>query len=180
MKQANIKFTYHDYLQLPDEKRYELVEGELFVVPAPNLYHQQILGKLWTSIYNHARANHRGEVFLAPCDVVLCEFTVVQPDLVFVASEHMAILTDANIQGPPDLVVEILSPSTGQRDLGIKRNLYAKYSVPEYWIVDPDAKTVEVLSLTETGYRTEVIVTRTGTLNSPLLTALDLALTDIF
>ena len=156
------------------------MEGELFLVPAPYLHHQQILGKLWTSVYTHAKAKHLGEVFLAPCDVVLCEITVVQPDLLFVSSEHQGILTDANIQGPPDVIAEILSPSTRQRDLGIKRNLYAKYGVLEYWIVDPDAKTVEVLSLTETGYRTFVIVPRTGTLNSPMFPALNLALTDIF
>src|SRR4030042_3933114 len=125
MKQANIKLTYHDYVQLPDDKRHELVEGELFLVPAPNLYHQQILGKLWTSIHTHAKANHLGEVFLAPCDVVLCEITVVQPDLLFVSSQRQGILTEANIQGSPDLVVEILSPSTRQGDLGIKRHLYA-------------------------------------------------------
>jgi len=180
MKQANIKLTYHDYVQLPDDRRYELVEGELILVPAPNLYHQQILGELWTSICTYAKANHLGKVFLAPCDVVLCEITVLQPDLLFVSREHQGILTDANIQGSPDLVVEILSPSTRQRDLGIKRNLYAKYGVREFWIVDPDVKAVEVLSLTETGYRTIVIVPQTGTLNSPLFPALNLALTDIF
>ncbi len=180
MKQANIKLTYHDYVQLPDDKRYELVEGELFLVPAPRLYHQRILGKLWTSLYSHAEANQLGEVFLAPCDVLFSEATVVQPDLLFVSCERKGILTDANIQGSPDLVVEILSPSTGQRDLGLKRNLYARYGVREYWIVDPDAKTIEVLSLTETGYRTDAVVPWTGTLNSPLFPALDLALTHIF
>jgi Uma2 family endonuclease len=180
MKQANIRFTYRDYLQLPDDKRYELVEGEFFLVPAPSLYHQQILGKLWTSIYNYAKANRLGEAFLAPCDVVLCETTVVQPDLVFVSDEHRGILTEANIQGPPDLVVEILSPSTGQRDLGLKRNLYARYGVREYWIVDPDAGTIEVLALTESGYRPKIVVPRTGMLNSILFPTLNLPLADIF
>jgi Uma2 family endonuclease len=180
MKQANIKLTYHDYVQLTDDKRYELVEGELFLVPAPNLRHQTILGKLWTSLHTHAEANHLGKVCLAPCDVVLCEITVVQPDLLFVSSERRGILTDANVQGAPDLVVEILSPSTGERDLGIKRNLYAKYGVREYWIVDPDAKTVEMLSWSDAGYRTEGVVSQTCTLNSPLFPTLNLALTNIF
>jgi Uma2 family endonuclease len=180
MKPAKIKLTYHDYVQLPDDKRYEIVEGELFLVAAPHLCHQRILGKLWTLLYTHAKDNHLGEVFLAPCDVVLSEITVVQPDLLFVSGEHQGILTDANIQGSPDLVVEILSPSTKQRDLGLKRNLYARYGVLEYWIVDPDAKTVEVLSLTETGFRTHSIVPRTGLLRSPLFPALNLALNDIF
>ena len=180
MKPANIKLTYHDYVQLPDDKRYEIVEGELFLVPAPHLYHQQVVGRLWMSLYAHAKDNHLGEVFLAPCDVVLSEITVVQPDLMFVSSRHQGILTDANIQGAPDLVVEILSPTTRGRDLGLKRSLYSKHGVLEYWIVDPEAKTVEVLSLTETGFRTHAIVPRTGTLNSPLFPVLSLALSDIF
>ena len=180
MKQANIKFTYRDYLQLPDDKRYELVEGEFFLVPAPGLYHQQILGKLWASIYTHAKTNHLGEVFLAPCDVVLCEISVVQPDVVFISSEHRGILTDANIQGPPDLVVEILSPSTAQRDRVIKCDLYAKHGVREYWIVDPDSRSIEVLALTDSGYHTDAVVPWTGTLNSPLFPALNLPLADIF
>ncbi len=180
MKQANIKLTYHDYVQLADDKRYELVEGELFLVPAPNLRHQTIVGKLWTLLHTHAEANHLGKVFLAPCDVVLCEITVVQPDLLFVSSERCGILTDANVQGAPDLVVEILSPSTRERDLGIKRNLYAKYGVREYWIVNPDAKTVEVLSWTDAGYRTEGAVSQICTLNSPLFPTLNLAVTNIF
>ena len=105
---------------------------------------------------------------------------MVQPDLLFLAKEHQDILTDANIRGAPDLVIEILSPSTGQRDLGIKRGIYAKYGVREYWIVDPNGKTVEVLTWTESGYRTEAVIPKTGTLNSPLLSALNLALAAIF
>jgi Uma2 family endonuclease len=180
MKQANVKFTYRDYLQLPDDKRYELVEGELFWVPSPNLGHQRILGKLWTAISIHVEGNRLGEVFFAPCDVVFSEISVAQPDLLFVSKGRLGILTDANIQGPPDLVVEILSPSTSQRDLGIKRNLYAKYGVREYWVVDPNSKTIEVLSLTEAGYRTEAIVPRTGRLSTGLFPDLDLNLTEIF
>lgn len=180
MKQANIKFTYNDYVQLPDDKRYELVEGELFLVPAPNLYHQSILRELSVALHQYVRSRDLGQLFFAPCDVVFAEISVVQPDLLFVSKERLAILTDANIQGAPDLVVEILSPSTGQRDVGIKRNLYAKYGVREYWIVDPEAKTVEVLSWTEAGYHTEAVVPRTGKLNSPLFLALNLALAEIF
>ena len=180
MGQANIKFTYHDYVQLPGDKRYELVEGELFLVPSPNLYHQRISRQLEMALWQYIGRHALGEVFDAPCDVVFSEINVVQPDLLFVSTERRSVLTKANIQGAPDLVVEILSPSTGQRDLGIKRNLYAKYGVREFWIVDPDVKAVEVLPLTETGYRTIVIVPQTGTLNSPLFPALNLALTDIF
>ena len=180
MKQANIKFTYHDYLQLPDDKRYELVEGELYLVPSPNLYHQRVSRQLEMTLWQHIRQYALGEIFDAPCDVVFSDINVVQPDLIFVSRERMAILAEANVQGAPDLVVEILSPSTGHRDLGIKRNLYAKYGVREYWIVDPDRKTVEVLSWTENGYRTEAVVPGTGALRSALFPGLNLELAEIF
>jgi Uma2 family endonuclease len=180
MKHANIKFTYRDYVQLPDDKRYELVEGELFLVPAPNLYHQRILRKLGTTLSTYVEHQHLGEVFFSPCDVVFSEISVMQPDLIFVSRERKAILTEANIQGPPDLVIEILSPSTGQRDLGIKRNLYAKYGVREYWIIDPENKTVQVLSWTQTGYCVEAVVPQADMLNSSLFPDLNLSLTEIF
>ncbi len=180
MKQADIKFTYQDYLQLPDDKRYELVEGELFLVPAPDLYHQRISRDLEVALCLYVRKHGLGEVFDAPCDVVFSEINVVQPDLLFVSKERAGALTRANVQGSPDLVVEILSPSTGQRDLGIKKNVYAKYGVREYWIVDPDARTIEVLTWTETGYRSGTVVPRSGVLNSALFPDLNLSLTDIF
>ncbi len=180
MRQANIKFTYRDYLQLPDDKRYELVEGELYLVPSPNLDHQRISRQLEMALWLYVSRRHLGEVFYAPCDVVLSEINVVQPDLLFVSAQRRSILTKANVQGAPDLVVEILSASTGQRDLGIKRSLYAKYGVSEYWIVDPEAKIIEVLAWTETGYRTETVTQKNGILNSPLFPSLNLALTDIF
>ncbi len=180
MKRANIRFTYQDYLQLPEDKRYELVEGELFVVPSPNLAHQRILREIEAALYRYVRLHDSGEILFAPCDVVLSEINVVQPDLLFVSRKRLGILTEANVRGAPDLAVEILSPSTGQRDLGVKRTLYAKFGVLEYWIVDPESKTVEVLSWTETGYRTEAIVDQSGSLSSNLFPGLDLDLTEIF
>jgi len=180
MKRANIKFTYHDYVQLPDDKRYELLEGEFFLVPAPNLDHQRILRKLGTVLSTYVEREHLGEVFYAPCDVLLSDINVVQPDIIFVARDRMAILTEANIQGPPDLLIEILSPSTRKRDLGIKRSLYAKYGVREYWIVDPENKTVSVLSWTETGYRIKAVAPQAGPLSSGLFPDLNLDLTGIF
>ena len=180
MKRANISFTYRDYVQLPDNKRYEVVEGELYLVPSPNLVHQRISRQLEMALCLHISRHELGEIFDAPCDVVFSDINVVQPDLLFVSTERIGILATANVQGAPDLVVEILSPSTGERDLGIKRSLYAKYGVPEYWIVDPDSKTVEVLSWTESGYRTEAVIPRSGMLNSPLFPSLNLNLAEIF
>ncbi len=173
-------FTYQDYLKLDDDKRYEIVEGELFLLPTPDLYHQRTLGRISMALHEHVREHHLGEIFHAPLDVVLSEINVVQPDILFVSTERAAILTEANIQGAPDLVIEILSPATRQRDLGIKRNLYAKYGVRQYWIVEPDAKTLEVLVWTETGYRSAAVFPQTGVLNSDLFSGLSLDLTDIF
>jgi Uma2 family endonuclease len=180
MKQADIKFTYRDYLQLPDDKRYELVEGDLLLVPAPNLRHQRILRELEVALCIYLRSHPLGEIFFSPCDVVLSEINVVQPDLIFVSTERMTILTEANIQGSPDLVVEILSPSTQQRDRGIKQNLYARYGVREYWIVNPENKTVEVFSWTETGYHIEAVVQEGCMLNSDLFPDLNIKLSEIF
>jgi len=180
MRQANIKFTYNDYLQLPGDKRYELVEGDFRLVPAPCLYHQNILRKLGAAIATYAETRRLGLVFFAPCDLVLSEHNVVQPDLLMVPSERINILTDANIREVPELVVEILSPATAQRDLGVKRGLYARYGVREYWIVDPEARTAEVLAWSEEGYRTRAVILQDGLLNSELFPELNLPLTQIF
>ena len=180
MKQANVRFNYHDYLQLPEDKRYEILDGELCVVPAPNIRHQTIGLNLKVALCRHAKNNRLGLILDAPCDIVLSQDTVVQPDVVFVSSERLSIVGAANISGPPDLVIEILSPGTRIRDLEIKRKLYARFGVREYWIVDPEAETVEVLCWTEAGYRTEALVSRVGTLSSPLFPGLNLNLTEIF
>jgi Uma2 family endonuclease len=180
MNPANVRYTYQDYLQLPEDKRYEILDGELNMVPAPNMRHQRLLLEIFDVLFHHVRERKLGEVFIAPCDVVLSDGTVVQPDILFVSKERLGIIGEANITGAPDLVVEILSPSTGQRDLGIKRNLYARYGVREYWIVDPESKTVEVLAWAETGYRTEAFVPETSILKSSLFPDLNLSLTEIF
>ncbi len=180
MKQADIKFTCRDYQQLPDDKRYELVEGELYLVPSPTLCHQRVSRQLEMALWTYVRQNALGEIYYAPCDVVLSEISVVQPDLLFVSKERLGILTEANVQGAPDLVVEILSPSTGQRDLGIKRKLYARHGVREYWIVDPEAQTVEVLTWTEGGYCTAAVVPKTDELTSSLFPGLSVKLSEVF
>ena len=180
MKQANVRFNYHDYLQLPEDKRYEILDGELCVVPAPNIRHQTIGLKFKVALHRHVENSALGLILDAPCDIVLSQENVVQPDVIFVSSERLSIVGAANISGPPDLVIEILSPGTRTRDLEIKRKLYARFGVREYWIIDPDAETVEVLCWTEAGYRTEALVSRAGTLGSPLFPDLNLNLKEIF
>jgi Uma2 family endonuclease len=180
MRQANVRFNYRDYLQLPEDKRYEILDGELFLVAAPNIRHQRIAIRLQIRLLQHVEQNHLGELLAAPCDVLLSEENVVQPDILFVATAHLAIIGKANIPGAPDLVVEILSPGTRQKDLAIKRKIYARFGVQEYWIVDPDAATVEILTWKEAGYITARIYRESDCLSSPLLPDLALPLSEVF
>ena len=145
--QTAIKFNYKDYLQLPENKRYEIIDGELFMVPSPNEAHQRFLVTLTNIMVNYVRKNKLGFIYCAPFDVLFSEEDIVQPDIIFVANENRKIITKDNIKGAPDLLVEILSPGTSKRDLGIKKKLYAKKGVREYWIVDPERETVDVFKL---------------------------------
>ena len=139
-----VKQTYEDYCRVPDDKRYELLNGELMMVPAPNIRHQSILLTLGSELRRFVREHELGEVFVAPVDVVLSDTDVVQPDVLFISRAREDRITDENVRGAPDLVIEILSPSTAARDLGYKHELYGKHGVLEYWIIDPVAETVAV------------------------------------
>lgn len=180
MSEVKIKFTYEDYLQLPEDKRYEIIEGELYMVPSPNCSHQTISQKLFLALHDHITSRGLGTVFYAPLDVVPSEENVIQPDLIFISRERSYIITDKNICGMPDLVVEILSPGTAYRDKGIKRKLYAKYDVKEYWIVDPDQRMVEVLALEEGEFLSAGVYTEKTPLKSPILTELGVDLSKVF
>jgi len=139
-----------DYLALPDEPRCELVYGSLVVTPAPTVRHQKVSARLAQLLLAHA--DRTGDLALyAPVDVVLADHTVVQPDLVYVRAARAGIVRD-RVEGAPDLVVEILSPATARRDLGEKLRLYAEAGVAEYWLVDPDARTFELLVLRDGVY----------------------------
>ena len=162
-----IKFTYADYRNTPDDKRYELLDGDLVMAPAPGTAHQRALRKLTILLGLTVERTGVGEVFIAPCDVVLSDTDVVQPDLLFVSNERAHIITDENIQGAPDLVVEILSPSTAERDQTFKRSLYAKHGVKEYWLVDTDAKTVTVLLRNPHGFAMVGVCGEGQALDSP-------------
>jgi len=180
MKQANVRFNYHDYLQLPEDKRYEILDGELSMVPAPNIRHQRVSKRIEMALIRQVEEKGLGEILDAPCDVLLSNENVVQPDILFVRKERLAIIGEANIPGPPDLVIEILSPHTRHKDLTIKRKIYARFGIYEYWIVDPDAATVEVLTCKESGYVTAGIYRDSDQLSSPLLPDLALRLSEIF
>jgi Uma2 family endonuclease len=180
MKHANVRFTYDDYLLLPEDKRYEILDGELCVVPAPNIRHQRIGLRLKLALFRYVEDHGLGEVFDAPCDVVLSDENVVQPDILFVCRRRHHIVGPANVGGAPDLAIEILSPARRNTDLGIKKKIYSRFGVQEYWIVDPDAATVEVLVWGESGYVSAGVCGITDRLSSPLLPELNLPLSGIF
>ena len=176
-----IKFTYEDYQHTPDDQRYELLDGELIMVPAPNLGHQRIGTQLGWRLAQFVTERGLGEVFFAPCDVVLSNTDVVQPDLLFVSHERAHLLLGgANVLGAPDLVVEILSPSTAGRDRKLKRALYAKHGVREYWLVDPDGQTVTVLRLDGDTFEVVSLYGEGETMTSLTLEGFAVELNEIF
>jgi Uma2 family endonuclease len=173
--------TVGDYMRLDDGRRYELIDGELRdMTPAPAPRHQAILMELTLVVTPWVRERGLGEVYFAPFDVVLGPRTVVQPDLVFI-SRGRDIVDDRNCKGAPDLVVEILSPSSRPYDLEIKRERYERAGIAHYWIVDPDTGTVEELTLAPGG-RYERLQARTATevLRPAAFPGLEIDLTKIF
>lgn len=177
---SRIKFTVNDYMTTPPDKRYQLLDGELILAPAPTTRHQRILINLLQALDAFVRANGVGEVFLSPCDVVLSSYDVVQPDLLFVSHARSSIVTEANLQGAPDLVVEVLSPGTAQYDRGYKRALYGRHGVREYWLVDPEAQRVEILVGGAEGLAPAATYQRGQALVSPLLAGLTIELEQLF
>ncbi|MBM2805522.1 MAG: hypothetical protein HW419_3415 [Deltaproteobacteria bacterium] len=141
---GKIVLTYDDYCELPnDRNRHEILDGDLSVTPAPRVNHQRISRRLLRFLDDHVVANNLGEIFAAPIDVILAPTTVVQPDLIFIAHDRAPIITERAIEGAPTLVVEILSPTTQQTDRVTKAQLYARYGVPHYWLIDPDQHVLE-------------------------------------
>lgn len=179
----SVRFTYEDYLLFPnDGKRHEIIDGDHFMTPAPNIKHQRVSGNLFNALTNFLKGRRSGEAFVAPCDVILSDEDIVEPDLLFVSAARAAIITEKNIQGPPDLVVEILSDSTRKTDEIVKRKLYERYGVREYWIVDPELETVKIYRLTDQGYVRAAELAREAneTLSTPLLPGFQAPLAEVF
>jgi Uma2 family endonuclease len=145
MKTSVKPFTYDDYLALPEDgKQYDVIDGELTMTPAPRPRHQEVLLALSTRLLLFVNDNSLGKIYIAPIDLALSLVDVVQPDVLFVAKNRMRIVAEKNIVGIPNLIAEIVSPSSSRRDREEKVNLYQRYALPEYWIVDPETGTVEV------------------------------------
>jgi Uma2 family endonuclease len=140
-------WTYADYLRLPDDRRFEIIRGELFEMAGPRPTHQDVAGTLYRLMGNWLDKNPVGKCYISPIDVVLTNDTVVQPDVIFIARKRLGIVTDRAVEGAPDLVVEVLSEKTRKRDFAVKRRLYAAHGVREYWIADPECERVEIFVL---------------------------------
>ena len=180
-KKTRVKLTYEDYLNnTPPDSHSELLDGEIIMKPGEFISHQRALLKLGMHVGLFVERQGLGETFFAPLDVVLSNTDVVQPDLLFVSRERMHILTHNDIHGAPDLIAEVLSPYTAQRDLTFKRDLYAKHGVKEYWQVNIDERRVTVLSLGDNDYEVAAVYGSGQTLTSPVLPGFALAIDEIF
>ena len=179
-----VKFTYADFLLFPDDgQRHELIDGEHFVTPSPNTVHQTIVGNLHFALRGYLEAHPIGQVFVAPFDVVFSDFDVVEPDLLYMTeASRRTILTKQNVRGAPDLVIEIGSPGTRRRDETIKRRLYERDGVAEYWVVDPDLEVVRIYRREQEGFGRPREMSREAgdVLQSPLFPDLTLPLETIF
>jgi Uma2 family endonuclease len=181
---SGVKLTYDDYVLFPEDgKRHELIDGEHYVSPAPSRIHQRISMNVAGLIWSYLREHRIGQVFTAPFDVIFSHFDVVQPDIVYLSRERMAeIETDPYVKGAPNLLVEIGSASTRRRDKTIKRRLYERFGVEEYWVVDPNAQSIKVFRQQSRFYvlAGELSLDSGDVLTTSILPGLELPLATIF
>jgi len=180
----SVKLTYDDFLLFPDDgQRHELIDGEHYVTPSPSIRHQEISGRLHLLIGTWLKTRPLGRIFYAPLDVRFSMFDVVEPDLLYVSNERAAdLLAGEHVMGAPDLVVEIGSPNTRQRDETIKRRLYENSTVVEYWVVDPDIDVIRVYRRESERFARPVELSREAgdVLTTPLFPELDIPLAHVF
>jgi Uma2 family endonuclease len=172
---SSTRLTYDDFVQFPDDGlRHEIIEGEHYVTPSPSPRHQRILLRLSYLLQSYLEPHPVGEIFVAPLDVLLSEFNVFEPDLIYISTDRAHHLTEKNLQGTPDLAVEILSPGTRNRDQRLKRDVYERTGVREYWLVDPDADAIDVLVRAGDGFAEPRRLGRGETLTTGLMPGLEL------
>ncbi len=176
-----IEFTYEDYLQLPDDgKRYEIIDGELYMSTAPTTNHQKIVRNFLFALTLYLKRHPIGEVIPAPLEVFFSQTNLAQPDIVYISNERLNIIKPEHVKGAPDLVIEVLSPGTEKRDRTVKLKLYAKFGVREYWMAKEKTATVEVLRLQEGKLVPVARLRKSDVLTSPLLPGLESPLAEIF
>ena len=174
-------YSYQDYLELPDDRnRYEIIEGELIMSPAPFTNHQRIVRKVIFALLKFIEEEQSGELFFAPTDVVLNNSNVVQPDILFILNENSKIIAEKHIKGVPDLIIEITSPATGYYDFSGKKDLYEKFGVQEYWIVDPMKHRVEIYYHSGQKFELSQRLEKEGQITSHVLKGLQINLKNIF
>ncbi len=182
---ADTRLTVDDFMRFPDDgKRHEIIDGEHYVTPSPNMRHQAISGRLYLTLGTFLKANRSlGRVFYAPFDVIFSHYDVVEPDLLVIAADQLDILTPKNVQGAPAIVVEILSPGTRKVDEVTKRRLFERGGVREYWLVDPELDLVKVYRRSADGsFPLAADLTREAgdVLKTPVLPGYALSLADLF
>jgi len=179
-----VKLTYEDFLQFPDDgRRHELIDGEHYVTPSPNTRHQRISGRLYLLIGNWLQEHPVGQLFYAPFDVVFSNIDVVEPDLLYMSNERAAeVLTEEHVRGVPELVIEIASPGTRRRDETLKRRLYERSGVTEYWVVDPDVDVVRAYRRSGEGFGRPVQLSAEAgdVMTTALLPGLEIPLARVF
>jgi len=173
-------WTYEDYLKLNDNKSYEVINGRLYEMPAPHFEHQGILGRLYVKIWGFIKGKGLGEVLPSPFDVILSEDTVVQIDIVFISKENLKNIREGRLFGVPDLVVEIVSPTSYYRDRYEKFRIYEDAGIKEYWLVYPGEKAIEVWALKEGKYELYSIASSEGKVKSKVLEGLEVDLKEVF
>lgn len=173
--------TVADYMQLPDDgPRYELIEGELLMAPAPNLFHQRIAFNLTLILGNYVEKKRIGKLFFAPFDVIFDEHNVLQPDIIFFSNARASALTKAGASGAPDLAVEILSLGAEKRDRVLKRKVFARSGVEELWLVQPVKQRIEIYRLRENPEQPLQSLRAGEQFQSPLFPGLTTAVSEVF
>ena len=179
MSVATRPLTYDDLLETPDDgNRYEIIGGELIVSPSPTPKHQLALRNLFLLVHEHSRKDDAGEVFFAPLDVRFHPHDIVEPDLLFIRKERLHLIEEKLIEGAPDLVVEVLSPSSRRRDQVRKMALYARSGVEEYWIADPENNDLLIYTLADGQY--QQVPPSDGSVRSRLLPDLVVDIASVF
>ena len=173
--------TYDQYCLLPEDRnQYELFDGELVITPSPSRTHQKIVGKLYTRLLAYVEENASGEVYLAPLDTIFDQYTVLQPDILFVSKDRLPEVGQERIEGAPDLVVEVLSPTTFHKDLRRKMSVYSQFGVREYWIVDPEVQAIELYCQAEKELGLSRRFSSQETFESRLLSGFQIVVSSIF
>ena len=179
LKAAEYRPRYRRYTSPAQLRRFEMLDGVLCMISVPDTRHQAVALRMASALLERVEAGNLGLVLQAPYSVMLSGNTVVQPDILYVRKERRGMVGRMNLHGAPDLVIEVISEGTRLRDLSLKRKIYARFEIPEYWIVDPEAEKVELLIWSEWGYATAGVLGKSGRLSSPML-PLGIPLSGIF